>query len=81
MRYTEVTSRTTSKEINVDGGSTTSKTISGLRVSIRYSIEVAAVGAGVAGVFSDPVIADESEQYSGPMLQVLCSTHSSVVVM
>ena len=44
------------------GGSATSKTISGLRVSIRYSIEVAAVGAGVVGVFSDPVIADESEQ-------------------
>ena len=75
VRYTEVTSRrATSEEIIVDGGSTTSKTISGLAVSVRYSIQVAAVGAGVTRVFSDPVIADESEQYRGPLLQVLCST-------
>ena len=74
VRYTEVTSRrATSAEMNVADGSATSTTIDGLKASVRYSIQVAAFGAGVAGVFSNAVIADESEQYRGP-LQVLCST-------
>ena len=58
-------------------GSATSTTIDGLKVSVRYSIRVAAMGAGVAGVFSDPVIADESEQYRGPFRS---SVVQSVVV-
>ena len=81
VRYTEVTSRrATSAEMNVADGSATSTTIDGLKVSVRYSIQVAAMGAGVAGVFSDAVIADASEQYRGPFL-VYCSTVCSDVVM
>ena len=45
----------------VAGGSTTSATIGGLQGSSHYSVEVAAIGAGELGVFSDPVVADTSE--------------------
>ena len=47
--------------MNEAGESATSVTINGLRISTRYSIQVAAVGAGESGIFSDPVIADASE--------------------
>ena len=61
VRYSEVTSsRATSVDIFVAGGSATSAIISGLQGSTHYSIDVAAVGAG-EGVFSDPVTADASE--------------------
>ena len=59
VHYTEVTSsRATLTDINVAGGSVTSVTINGLQGSTRYSIEVAAVGAGETGVFSSPVTID-----------------------
>ena len=62
VRYSEVTSsRATSFHNFVAGGSSTSTTISGLQGSTHYSVEVAAVGAGELGVFSDPVTADASE--------------------
>ena len=62
VRYTEVTSsRTTSADTNVTGGSSTSITINGLQGSTRYSIEVAAVGAGETGVFSSPITANASK--------------------
>ena len=62
VRYTEVTSsRTTSADTNVTGGSSTSITINGLQGSTHYSIEVAAVGAGETGVFSSPITANASK--------------------
>ena len=71
MRYSEVTSsRATSFHSFVAGGSATSATIGGLQGSSHYSVEVAAVGAGELGVFSDPVTADTSE------LMIKCITHN-----
>ena len=62
MHYSEVTSsRATSFHSFVAGGSATSATIGGLQRSSRYSVEVAAIGAGELGVFSDPVTTDASE--------------------
>ena len=62
MHYSEVTSsRATSFHSFVAGGSATSATIGGLQGSSHYSVEVAAIGAGELGVFSDPVAADASE--------------------
>ena len=63
MRYTEVTSsRATSTDFNVNGGSATSASIDGLQRYTRYSFEVAAIGAGKMGVFSGPVTANTSKQ-------------------
>ena len=62
MRYSEVpSSRAISFHSFVAGGSATSATIGGLQGSSHYSFEVAAIGAGELGVFSDPVAADASE--------------------
>ena len=62
VHYSEVTSsRATSFHSFVAGGSATSATIGGLQGSSRYSVEVAAIGAGELGVFSDPVTTDASE--------------------
>ena len=71
MRYSEVTSsRATSFHSFVAGGSATSATIGGLQGSSHYSVEVAAIGAGELGVFSDPVAADASK------LMIKCIAHN-----
>ena len=71
VRYSEVTSsRATSFHSFVAGGSATSATIGGLQGSSHYSVEVAAIGAGELGVFSDPVAADASE------LMIKCIAHN-----
>ena len=50
--------------MNVSTGSTSSTILTGLKGFTRYSIQIAAIGAGEMGVFSSPLIADASEPLS-----------------
>ena len=65
VRYTDITSSIrTSEYMNVSTGSASSTILTGLKGFTRYSIEIAAIGAGEMGVFSSPLIADASEPLS-----------------
>lgn len=63
VRYIEVSSGGASPANVTVPGSVTLTTLDGLKESTQYYIEVAAVGAGVTGVFSTAVVAAKESEW------------------